>query len=145
MATFELPKFVRTETALPAAGAFSASGPIACNTYKQIAFQFNYSRGAAGGALTYKVEFTNSLTPSPILWKQTAQFDPPAIVAGTNTTIPTQRSQFKYTSTAAGREGFMSPVFNVSGNFVQISVAESGAVGTPGTASVEIYLRGDQT
>jgi hypothetical protein len=145
MATFELPKFVRTAAALPAAGAFSSSDPIACNQYKQIAFQFNYTRGAAGGAVTYKIEFTNSLTPVPIKWKQTAQFDPPAIVAGTDTTIPTQRALFKYQATGGTEEGFMSPVFNVSGNFVRISVAESGAVGTPGTASVEIYLRGDQT
>ena len=143
MATFETPKIIRAESTLPAAGAFDTSAPIACNSFKQITFHFTYIRGAAGGALTYKVEFTNSLTPSPGLWKQVAEFSPPAIVAGTDSLIPTQRTAFKYVSTAAGREGFMSPAFNVSGNFVRISVAESGVVITPGEASVDIYLRGD--
>lgn len=145
MATFELPKIVRASSTLPAAGAFSSSDPIACNQYKQIAFHFNYTRGGAGGAITYFIEFTNNVSLTPIKWKQTAQFDPPAIVAGSNVIIPTQKALFKYQATGATEEGFMSPVFNVSGNFVRISVAESGAVGTPGTASVDIYLRGDQS
>lgn len=143
MATFETPAIALPLAVLPAAGAFSTSAPIACNTFTQITFHFSYTRGAAGGAVTYKVEFTNSVTKNK--WKQIAEFTPPAVVAGADSNVPTQRAQFTYTSTSANEEGFMSPSLNVSANFVRISVAESGAVGTPGQVEVEYYLRGDQS
>lgn len=143
MATFQTASLIRAEATLPAAGAFSVSDAIPCNTFKQVTFHFAYTRGAAGGALRYKVEFTNDKNFA--IWKQVCEFSPPTIVAGTDSVTSSQRTSFQYTSTAVGREAFMSPTFNVSGRFVRISVAESGAVGTPGIASVECYLRGDQT
>lgn len=143
MATFQTyENFARASAILPAAGAYDSSPTsIATNGFKQISFQIAYTRGAAGGAVTYKIEYSN--TGFPTDFYQICEFQPPAIVAGSDVVIPAQRSEIKYQATGATIEKFMSPTFTVAGQFVRIVMKESGAVGTPGTAAVRYYLRGD--
>lgn len=142
MSTFYTSGTARASAVLQAAGAYDTSPiPLPDNTFTELTFFIAYTRGGAGGAISYKVEFSND----GFTWYQTAQFSPPAIAAGADSVFLTQRNELKYQATGATQERFTSPTFTVVGQFARISAKESGAVGTPGTALIEYHIRGDQT
>ncbi len=140
MAAFENTGTARASAALPAAGAYDSSPtPIAGDTYKKVCFFISYTRGGAGGAVTYKVELSNDA----ITWYQFSELQSTATVTGSDTVDLQQRAEVKYTSTGASAERFVTPTFLISSKYFRIVMKESGAVGTPGTASAEYQEKGD--
>lgn len=141
MATFYRIGIARSGN-LPAAGAYDTNPKtLECNTFKEISFLIRYTRGGGGGAITYKVEFSND----QVNWYQTAQFQAPAVVAGSDSIFLSQRNEIKYQATSANTEDFMTPTYTVPSQFVRISAKESGTPLTPGSANIEFQFRGDQT
>lgn len=129
----------RTFAVLPASGAFDSSlVSIPSNTFDQITFLIAYTRGASGGAITYKVEVSNDLSN----WYQLCETQSGTVTPGSDTVDPSQRVAITYQSTSASQENFTSPTFSVVTKYYRIGVRESGVVGTPGSASVEYTLRG---
>lgn len=130
----------RASAALPAAGAYDSSPTqISCDTFNELTFLVRYTRGGAGGAVTYKVEFSNDAS----IWYQNSDTEIGDVTAGSDTINLTQRAESSYQATSASAENFTTQTFTVLGNFCRIVMKESGAVGTPGTASCEFYLRRD--
>lgn len=129
----------RASAVLPAAGAFDATlVAIPSNTFDQITFLISYTRGAVGGAISYKVEVSNDLTT----WYQLCETQSGTVTPGSDVVDPSQRVAITYQSASASQENFTSPTFSVVTKYYRIGVRESGVVGTPGSASVEYTLRG---
>lgn len=140
MAFREIFGIAKESAVLPAAGVYDPSPlGIACNQYKEASFKVSYTRGGAGGAVTYKIEFSDD----GLKWFQVCEVQKPNVVTGTDVVDLTQRAEIKYGSTGATIERFMTPTFAVSGQFIRIVMKESGAVGTPGTAAAKYFFQGD--
>lgn len=130
--------FARLDSVLPAAGAYDATPIIIpCESFEDIAFLIGYGRGAVGGAVTFKLEFSHN----QLVWFQTCDVRSGALVVGVDIVDPLQSVEFSYGSTAVA-DFFMSPTFNIAGKFCRISMKESGVVGTPGQAVALYYMRG---
>lgn len=130
---------VRASGVLPAAGAYDSSpASIAVENAQELVFLIAYTRGAAGGAVTAKVEFSDD----NVTWFQSGHLNAPVFAAGSDSVFGLQRAEVKYQATGAAQELFLTPSFTVAARWCRISLKESGAVGTPGTASVRVQLRG---
>ncbi len=129
---------VRASAILPAAGAYDTSPTtIAAENNSEFVFLISYTRGAAGGAVTAKVEFSDD----GVTWFQTGHLNAPVFAAGSDSIFGLQRSVLNYQATGASQENFLTPSFTVAARWCRISLKESGVVGTPGTASVRVQLR----
>lgn len=137
------PSIARAEAVLLPAGAYDVSPLIIpCEGYEDIAFQIAYLRGAAGGAVTYKVEFSNDGSGFGAFFQTSDVQAIAPFAAGNDSVYNTQRVEVKYTSTSASPDFFMSPTYNIGGKFFRFNVKESGVVGTPGIVAAVFYLRG---
>ena len=130
--------FAREDAILLPAGAFDVAPIIIpCEGFEDIAFMIGYGRGAVGGAVSFRVEFSlNQLN-----WFQTCDVRAGTLFPGTDIADPMQAVEFQYVSTGVS-DFFLSPTFNIAGKFCRISMRESGVVGTPGQAVAQYYLRG---
>ena len=140
MATHVYEGIARGSAVLEAAGAYDPTPiRIGSNNYNQITFMIAYTRGGAGGAVTFKIEMSNDGTN----FYQVSEFSSGTVTAGADVADATQRAEITYQATGATIERFTSPTFTVAANFYRIVCRESGAVGTPGTVLVEFTARGD--
>lgn len=140
----EITGVARTSATLPAGAVYDTSPiSIPVNQYKTITFHISYTRGAAGGAVTYKVEWSNDISVTSPQWFQMTEVQAPAIAAGSDVVDVTQRAEIRYQATGATVERFTSPTLAVSGKFVRIVMRESGVAGNPGTAAATFYMQGE--
>jgi hypothetical protein len=130
----------RASGALQAAGAFDTTPIVlSTNTMNEITFLCKYTRGGAGGSVTYKLEYSNDGTN----WYQNSDTEIGPVVGGADDTNSTQRANNVYQATSASAESFTTQTFEVLGNFCRLNVKESGNVGSPGTFFAEFYARRD--
>jgi hypothetical protein len=128
----------RDTDTLEAAGAFDVSESIPCLEYDYYTLLIDYERGAAGGAVTWKVEFSLDGTS----WYQSSIYDGGAVAVNTDTSSNVQREEFIYGATAAGQEFFpFGPVeIDQFAKWMRVSFAESGEVGSPGECGAKVVL-----
>lgn len=131
---------LRASAALPAAGAYDAA-PTAIEVmgWTEITLLCAYTRGAAGGSVRFKVEF--SYDNAPTVFYQTTLYQSGALAAGADVNSLLQREDFTYTSTAAGIERFVYHLELPSNvKTLRLTAREVGVVGTPGTFAVNAML-----
>ena len=129
------PVTLRTSAALPAAGAWDAT-PLSAivGTTSRINLYFEYTRGAAGGAVDWKIE---TALPAGTEWYQTTIESPGIMVAGSDIQSYVQRNHRTYTSTGAAIERFVyGPIEIEAAEQFRVVARESGVVGNPGTFEV---------
>jgi hypothetical protein len=127
----------RASAALPGAGAFDAA-PIEmyCPGFDHVTLFVTYTRGAAGGAVTLRPEF--SPDSAGTAWFRMALYDPAIVAAGTDAASLVQRETVAYGATAGGAQTFVFGPIPLSGTIerLRVACAESGVVGTPGTCAI---------
>jgi hypothetical protein len=138
----EIVGVARVRGVLEDAGAYDVTPiSIPCNQYSKIAFMIEYQGEMiqALGSLLYKIEWSNNNTN----WYQVSETQAPAITAGMDLTLATQRAESEYTATTANIERFMTPNFEIGGQFVRIVFAEGTNKSNPGTVYAEYYMCGE--
>lgn len=123
------------------AGLKGTSPAIAINNYEELTLLGTYTRGGAAGSVEYQIQFSLD----GITWYSEADIQAPAIAAGTDLLIASQRAILVYVATSGSAETFVSPTFTVVGNFFRVLFGELGNGGAPGTLEFKYYLRGTQT
>jgi hypothetical protein len=131
----------RAAAALPAAGAFDATPTeLYCPETDFVTLYITYTRGAVNGAVTFKLEVSPRTADDAVLedWYQAAILAGGAVAANADTTSSTQREEVEYGATAAAAEMFVYGPVELRSTVERIRVpcAESGVVGTPGTAQI---------
>lgn len=132
---------MRAAAALPAAGAYDAAPTeLACNEYSHVTLYASYTRGAAGGAVRFRIE-TSPYTADVVgvqNWFRSSILAAGAVVINTDTTSNIQREAFDYGATAAAIENFVYGPLELQGTVqrIRVACAESGVVLTPGTCHI---------
>ena len=102
----------RALAALPAAGAYDASPTeIDVQRAESVTLYIQYTRGAAGGDMQFKVEVSpfaqDTDAPAGVsAWYQTTLFAPGVVASSADSLSVIQRNETEYGSTAAGAESF---------------------------------------
>ena len=127
----------RAAAALPAAGAYDAAPTeMPCAGFDTCTLFISYTRGGAGGDMQFRVQASPDSTGA--VWHQGGIYAPGAVASGADTVSNLQREDIEYGSTDAGAETVIYGPFDIHGTErLRIPCRESGAVGTPGTASIE--------
>ena len=126
---------IHPSATLAAAGAYTTTGAQKIEKQKQVALFCSYTRGAASGAVTIRIEYSFDGTN----WFQTSLMSNAAVTTGSNSSTNIQRNDVVYTSTAAGAETFIiwltdiDSLVKINAQEIRLQVAESGATGSPGT------------
>ena len=105
-----------------------------------VTLYITYERGAAGGAVTFKIEVSPRTVDDGTLedWYQASILAGGAVAGNADTTSLTQREAVEYGATGAGAETFVYGPIELRSTVERIRVpcAESGVVGTPGTVQI---------
>lgn len=131
-------QIARTGGALPPAGAFDATpAELCCAGFDFCTLYASYTRGAAGGAVTIRPEFSEDSAGA--VWHTKGLYAPAIVVPGADATSAEQRETITYASTAAGAELFPLGTIYLNGTVerIRFPAAESGVVGAPGTLALE--------
>ncbi len=120
-------------------GLKGISGPIAINGYEELTLLASYLRGAAGGQLQYRVEFSLDL----LTWYGTTDIQAAAVVPGTDTVVSQQQATLTYQATGITVERIVSPTFTCVGHYFRVLFGDSAIV--TGEAEIKYFLRGSQT
>jgi len=131
---------LRASAALPAAGAWDAA-PTAIEVmgWTELTLLCAYTRGAAGGAVQFKIEF--SYDDAPTVFYQTTLYQSGALAAEADAHSSLQREDFTYTSTAAAIERWPYHL-EIPSNVktLRLAAREVGVTATPGTFAVNAML-----
>ena len=136
---------LRAAAALAGAGAYDVPEELACVGQKPITLYVRYLRGGVGGAVDLLIEVspysTDANTLGTLVWSYLAVEQLGAFAAGADNVSALQRKgPMTYTSTGAGAETFTYTLtLDRSVERIRVSVAESGAVGTPGNCEIVAY------
>ena len=114
---------------LAAAGAYTTGSELITKSYHTVVVYGRYTRGAAGGAVTWYMEERSKDGK----WYARTRVGDASFSVGSNYQDNLQRWEHEYTSTAAGEQTFCYTFFNVYGDAVRIKAAESGDTANPGT------------
>jgi len=128
----------RAAAALPAAGAWDATPTeMACPGFQFVTLYISYTRGAAGGDMQFRIEANPDAAAGT--WYRGGLYAAGAVASGGDSLSNLQREDVEYGSTAAGAETVIYGPLEIRGGMERLRVpcAESGAVGTPGTVSIE--------
>ena len=135
------------DAALPAAGAWVVGPEITAAIFDQITLFADYIRGAAGGAVDLRLEYSPYSVDQVGVdnWFQMSIYSAGAMAAGTDIQSFIQREYITYTSTGATSEAFIYGPLSLMQTVerVRISARESGVVGTPGTIHVVAVLNAE--
>ena len=131
----------RAAAALPAAGVFDATpAELYCPELDFVTLYITYTRGAVGGAVTFRLEVSPRTNDDAVLenWYQAAILSGGAVALGADTTSSTQREEVEYGATAAAAETFVyGPVeLRSTVERIRIPCAESGVLGNPGDCHI---------
>ena len=130
----------RVSSVLPGAGAYDSSPiEIPCNEYQEVTFLLAYTRRAAGGAVTHKVEFSLDKTN----WFQASGTKSGLLAAGSDCVDLIQRVEVSYQATGAAIERVVTDSYKILGYYFRLACKESGIVGTPGTVAASYHLKGN--
>lgn len=143
-ATYLPMQTARVSAALPGAGAWDATPlELVCGYFLRCTLYFTYTRGGAGGAFDFQVEYSPYSVVANVPagaqeWITMGLLSNGAVVAGADTQSREQREYVTYQATSAVAEDIPYPI-DLSGaaERVRVIARESGAVGTPGTLQVE--------
>jgi len=133
----------RNSVILPTSYTSSQSISIKCDEYGFVVFNIGYTRGGAGGAVSYKIEFSNNPDDSTS-WAQGSFISSQSLAQGTDLKNWVQRVEQEYVATGDGLERFMTDSYIVSGEYVRLVLRESGNLGSPGIADADFFLNGVQ-
>ena len=139
--TMQNPVTIRAAAALPAAGAWDATPlePWPAGT-RFATFYLTYTRGAAGGAVDFQLQFSPYAADLAGVedWFDQSVFDAGAVVAGADTTSLIQRELMSYTSQGAAAEMFVWGPMEVDRTVERLRMRcrESGDVDNPGECHV---------
>ena len=128
----------RVAAVLPAAGAFDAAPlEMACPGFQFVTLHISYTRGGAGGDMQFRIEANPDAAGGT--WQRAGLFAPGAVAAGADSLSNLQRETVEYGSVGAGAETVIYGPLELRGGAerLRVACAESGAVGTPGTAGIE--------
>ena len=131
----------RASAALPAAGAFDpAPTEMPCPYMDWVTFYISYTRGAAGGDMQFIVELSPySVDRAGVEdWFRASLYAAGAVVSAADSLSNLQRNAIEYGSQGAAIESVVyGPIALLKTvERARISCAESGNVGTPGTAHI---------
>ncbi len=131
----------RASAALEAAGAFDPTPTeMPCPYADWVTFYISYTRGAAGGDMQFIVELSPYSEDRAGVedWFRASLYAAGAVVSAADSLSNLQRNAIEYGSQGAAIENVVyGPIalLKTAGR-ARISCAESGAVGTPGTAHI---------
>ena len=142
------PVELRASAALGAAGAWDAAPTESFTSgAEHVTLSFTYTRGAAGGAVDYQIEYSIYAVAANVPtgaseWVTEPIYAAGAVVAGADTQSNVQREYQTYTSQGAAAEDFVFGPLALHGTIERIRVRarESGVVGTPGTLQITAEL-----
>jgi hypothetical protein len=138
-ATYLNQQIARASAVLPGAGAWDAAPTdIQCSDFDFVTLFITYTRGAAGGAVDFRIEVSPDVTGTA--WHRLSVQAIGAVVAGADVESDVQAADFGYTATGAAAEYFSYGPLDLMGTAERIRVAaqETGAVGSPGTCEIEL-------
>jgi hypothetical protein len=117
--------------------AFVASDSVLCLEYDFYTLLIDYTRAAAGGGVTWKVEF--SLDDGD--WYQASLCEADTAITGGDATSDVQREQFSYMSSSADQELFTfgPKEINQFAKYIRVSAVEAGQV-DPGECGIQMVL-----
>lgn len=137
---------LRLPVALEAAGALSIY-PLFCSNHEYLNLYIGYLRQGAGGAYSLSVDYSAFSTDAEAVaagvqtWFRDPAFVVGAVAAGTLTTSLVQQEEVSYTSVGAAQENIMLQILVRKGmERIRISVAETGAIATPGILEITSYI-----
>lgn len=144
-ATYLDVQVARASAALEAAGAWDPTPTaLACPGFNSLTLAFTYTRGAAGGAFDFQVEYSlysivGDVAAGASEWITEAIYAGGGVAAGADTTSLVQRELQSYTSQGAAAEDFLFGAIELDGaaERVRIRARESGVAGTPGTLQIQ--------
>ncbi len=131
----------RAAAALEAAGAFDPTPTeMPCPYMDWVTFYISYTRGAAGGDMQFRVEVSPySVDRAGVEdWFRASLYAGGAVASGADSLSNLQRNAVEYGSGGAGIESVVYGPLSLlkTAERIRIACAESGAVGTPGTAHI---------
>jgi hypothetical protein len=130
----------RVWAVLPAAGAYDAAPlVIPCAGFDWAMFYISYERGAAGGAVSMRIDVSpRSIDVALRNWFRASLYAAAVLAAGADAASGVQREGLTYGSTAAGTESFAYGPVQLAGvvERLRVACAESGVVGSPGNAEI---------
>jgi len=134
----EYRKIVNARDTATLTQAYVASDAFLCLEYDFYTLLIDYKRAGAGGAVSWKVEF--SLDGDD--WYQSSVYDSGAVASGSDTTSAVQREEFEYGGTANEAEYFpFGPIeIDQFAKWMRISVMESGEQVSEGDCGVKVVL-----
>jgi len=140
------PVTFRASAALPAAGAFDAAPTeIAVANVDFVTFYISYTRGAAGGDMQFRLEYSpySADVAGVQSWFQGGVYAAGAVASGADTVSNLQREGVEYGSTGAAIENVVYGPLEIDATVERIRMpcAESGVVGTPGIAHIVAVMR----
>lgn len=130
-------KIARASAVLPAAGAYDTTPVVMdASEFEVVSFYCKYTRGAAGGRVRLKIEVSPESSGSN--WYQVSTIAIGTVTPGADSVSAIQREAVEYGATGAGAEAFVYGPVGLGRTIhrVRIAAAESGVVGTPGTAEI---------
>jgi len=136
---------LRADATLPAAGAYTTPVELVCIGESTITFYIGYTRGGAGGSVGIVIDVspygTDAAALDTLIWARTSVKSLAAAAVGADNASNIQREGIMtYTSTGAGQEVFAVTLEPLkTAERVRISLAEIGAVATPGDCEVVAY------
>ncbi len=139
--TYPLEQVARAAAVLEAAGAFDpAPTEMPCPSLDWVTFYISYTRGAAGGDMQFRVELSPYSADRAGVedWFRASLYAGGPVGSGADSLSNLQRNAIEYGSGGAGIENVIyGPIAILkTAERARISCAESGAVGTPGTAHI---------
>lgn len=135
------PVTVRAAAALAPLGAWDAAPTeVACAGFDWVMLYFTYTRGAAGGAMDFRMEVSPYSADIAGVedWFNQSAYAVGAVVAGADTTSAVQREIVTYGSTAGVAEMFAFGPIRLDGTIERIRIycRESGITATPGACHI---------
>jgi len=131
---------VRASAALAAAGAYDAAPTVIQTTgMDKLILYITYTRGAVGGAVTIRPEYSPRGADEVGVenWFQQSIYEAGAVAAGADTASLIQRENFTYQAVGATAENFIATIdLDGAVERVRVPCAESGVVGTPGECHI---------
>ena len=136
---------MRAAAILPAVGAYDTPDVLACVGQETVTLYVRYLRAGVGGAVDILIEASpysaDANTLGTLIWSYLAVEQLGAFAAGADNVSALQRKgPITYTSTGAAAETFtFTLTLDRNVERIRVSVAESGAVGTPGNCEIVAY------
>ena len=136
---------LRAAAILPADGAYDTPTELACVGQETITLYVRYLRGGVGGSVNLLIEVSpysaDANTLGTLVWSRLGVEQLAAFAAGADTVSGVQRKgAILYTAVGAGAEVFTYTLtLDRNVERIRVSVAEVGAVGTPGNCEIIAY------